>query len=434
MTKSCDALIVGAGIIGSAISLGLARKGWKVINIDKLPASGYGSTSHSCAIIRPYYSTVDGSAMAYENHFYWKDWTSFIEAEDERGMIHYIECGALVIKTQHNKGLRPTVKIMDELQIPYQHLSADQVVERLPVMNKNSYAPAKIPDDPDFGQSNGGEIEGGVFFPTAGYINDPQLATHNLQRAAEKNGSEFLFNRSVEKINQQNNQVTGVTLDNGEELTAPVILNAAGPHSSIINTLAGVEQNMKIKTRALRHEVAHVPSPSGFDFVMDGCVYSDSDIGTYMRPEMGNYLLIGSEDPACDTRDWVDPDNFNGDFTEQWRTQVMRAGQRIQELGIPNQTRGVVALYDVADDWIPVYDKSELGGYYMAVGTSGNQFKNAPVVGEMMAELIAACESGHDHDNEPLQFHLKNIDRTINAGFYSRLREVNQNSSFSVLG
>ena len=32
---------------------------------------------------------------------------------------------------------------------------------------------------------NGGEtLTGGVFFPTGGYISDPQLATHNLRRAA----------------------------------------------------------------------------------------------------------------------------------------------------------------------------------------------------------------------------------------------------------
>ena len=37
----------------------------------------------------------------------------------------------------------------------------------------------------------------------------------------------------------------------------------------------------------------------------------------------------------------------------------------------------------------------------MAVGTSGNQFKNAPVAGELMAELIGRCQEGHDHDAEP---------------------------------
>jgi len=70
----------------------------------------------------------------------------------------------------------------------------------------------------------------------------------------------------------------------------------------------------------------------------------------------------------------------------------------------------------------------------MAIGTSGNQYKNAPVVGIMMAELIDACEKGLDHDAKPFQFKLPHIGRTIDVGFFSRKREINYNSSFSVNG
>jgi sarcosine oxidase subunit beta len=51
-----------------------------------------------------------------------------------------------------------------------------------------------------------------------------------------------------------------------------------------------------------------------------------------------------------------------------------------------------------------------------------------------MAELIAACEAGRDHDRDPVSFHLKYIDHRLSLGFFSRLREVNPDSSFSVLG
>jgi sarcosine oxidase subunit beta len=70
----------------------------------------------------------------------------------------------------------------------------------------------------------------------------------------------------------------------------------------------------------------------------------------------------------------------------------------------------------------------------MAVGTSGNQFKNAPVAGRCMAELIDACEGGHDHDAHPLRVRADYTGATIDMGMFSRRRAIAANSSFSVMG
>ena len=51
-----------------------------------------------------------------------------------------------------------------------------------------------------------------------------------------------------------------------------------------------------------------------------------------------------------------------------------------------------------------------------------------------MAALIDYCERGNDHDENPLTFRLEHIGREVNVGFYSRKREINKESSFSVLG
>lgn len=57
---------------------------------------------------------------------------------------------------------------------------------------------------------------------------------------------------------------------------------------------------------------------------------------------------------------------------------------------------GIAGVCDVTDDWIPVYACTSLGGSYVAIGTSGNQFKNAPVIGQLMTALITECEAGRD--------------------------------------
>jgi sarcosine oxidase subunit beta len=434
MNKDYDAIIVGSGVIGCCTAFELAKRGYKTLNIEKLGASGQGSTGGSCAIIRLHYSTPDGVAMAREGYYYWLKWPEYLQVEDKAGMARYVNTGCLVVKTPLNKYLKNVMASLDDMGIEYEELDLAGIKEKMPLLDLQKFFPPKLMNDPDFGQPIGGNIDGAIYVPESGYITDPQLSAHNAQAAAEAKGGEFRFNAEVVEILKKDGRVAGVGLNDGSQIHAPVVINIAGPHSYLINRMAGVEAGMKIKTRALRQEVCHVPAPEAIDYEKVGTIISDGDIGCYSRPEVGNHILIGSEDPECDEREFVDPDNYNSSFTDQWTTQAMREAQRIKGLPIPNQAQGVVDLYDVSDDWIPIYDKSDLPGYYMAVGTSGNQYKNAPVAGVLMAELIQKVEAGHDHDNDPVRFIMQNTGRECNIGFFSRLREINPESSFSVIG
>ena len=437
MNRTADAIIVGAGVIGSAVAFELAKRGYKTLNIDKLPTSGYGSTSNSCAIVRAHYSTWDGVAMAYEGFFYWDDWDDYIGVKDDRGMIKYMKTGSILFKLEGEDHSSKCLKLFKEIGVEHEIWDLEKLKEMIPIYSHDQYDGTTRPDEDDhFWDKTGKKIEGAVYTPGSGYVSDPQLTSHNLQVAAEANGGEFLFNSEITEIRQQNGRVAGVTLKTGEQIDSPIVVNVAGPHSFVINRMADVEKEMNIKTRALRHEVHHVPSPEGYDFEKDGFHTSDGDNSIYFRPETGNTILIGSEDPLCDPKEWIaDPDNYNQQVTEsQWKAQVYRCARRIPQLKIPSRTSGVVDLYDVSDDWLPIYDKSALKGFYMAIGSSGNQFKNAPVAGHCMAELIDACEKGQEHDSDPVKVKTVYTGLELNMGFYSRNREINPNSSFSVNG
>lgn len=435
MTKSVDAIIIGTGVIGTATAFELAKKGWKTLSLDRNAQIGHGSTAGSCAIIRMHYSTFDGTAFAWEGYHYWRDWADHLELARDADLAKFKETGCLVMKTDGNGHLVKHMENSAALGCPFEEWSSRKITEELSIYSMESYAPARRLDDPTFGQSNGSLLTGAVFWPKAGYVTDPALSSQNLADAARNRGADFRTCADVTDILQDGGKVKGVKLANGEELYAPVVINIAGPGSSIVNRMAGVLEDMTIKTRPLRQEVVHVPAPEGFDFEANGTIISDSDIACYCRPEHGNHILIGSEDPECDPHQWVDNDvDYDRNFTDQWTTQAMRYAQRVPSLGIPSRTRGVVDLYDASTDWIPIYDKSALDGFYMACGSSGNQYKNAPIAGKLMASLIEYCEAGNDHDTEPLRFKLPYIDREIDAGFYSRRRPINAESSFSVLG
>ena len=205
---------------------------------DALPAAGYGSTSASAACIRVYYSTRDGAAFAYEGLHYWRNWAEHLGLPPD-GLAKYREIGSVVTKTKGNGGLVAICENMTALGIRFEDWDAARFVAELPFMDPQRFDPPRRPDDPQFGESNG-VLEGAVFFPDAGYVDDPQLAARNLQQAAEKNGGTFRFNSKIVAIRRSGGRVQGVTLADGTEIDAPIVVNVAGPHSSIVNRMAGV--------------------------------------------------------------------------------------------------------------------------------------------------------------------------------------------------
>jgi sarcosine oxidase subunit beta len=114
----------------------------------------------------------------------------------------------------------------------------------------------------------------------------------------------------------------------------------------------------------------------------------------------------------------------------------MRINKRMPSVGVPppHEKKGVVDRYDKSDDWIPIYDRTDLDGFYVAIGTSGNQFKNAAVAGHMMAELIVAVEDGRDHDNDPLQVTGPHTGLNLDLATFRRNRSIHANSSMTVHG
>lgn len=181
---------------------------------------------------------------------------------------------------------------------------------------------------------------------------------------------------------------------------------------------------MTVTTRPLRQQVAHIHVPTSTAVSVDNHpATADLDSGIYFRPDHEAFL-VGGVEADCDPLTWLaHPDDIGVDLDPgEWETSAYRLARRIPALGVPHERRGVVGVYDVSDDWKPILDRSNLDGYYMAVGTSGNQFKNPPIIGLCMTELINAVEAGHDHDHEPVVVRGRHRPLDIDLGTFSRHR------------
>ena len=117
-----------------------------------------------------------------------------------------------------------------------------------------------------------------------------------------------------------------------------------------------------------------------------------------------------------------------------YEAQIYRAARRLPELGVPGRPHGIGGVYDVADDWIPIYDRTALPGYYVAIGTSGNQFKNAPLVGQYLTAIIETCESGSITTRRRSGFHLPRAASTSTCRRTAGRRQPSAESSNTVMG
>jgi sarcosine oxidase, subunit beta len=339
-------------------------------------------------------------------------------------MARFIECSNLILQTTGYDG-SAMLPWFDRFGISYEMLGVDELRRRFPWLDTGRYFPPKRIDDPAFGDDASEQLTA-IYNHGCGFMDDPMLCAKNLAYAASEHGAEFVLRAEVVSIDRSptGDAVGGVTLTSGERIVAPVVVNVGGPHSAIINRLAGVTDDMTISHRALRQEVFVAGVPPGMRLEDGAPFVSDLDVGQYFRPQPGGSMLIGGAEPECDELHWVDDPNTNSELPtlEVWETYMLRFARRVPEFGVPSHPTGLAALYDVADDWVPIYDRSCLHGFFMACATSGNQFKNAPIAGQFMRDIIDASMSGHDHDRDPVQFRGAYTGELIDLGAFSRKR------------
>ena len=433
--RHADAVIIGAGVIGAGVAYELARRGLATVSVERLPGAGQGSTSASSAVVRFNYSTRAGVAMAVEGLQYWLRWREHAGAADGTPVPAFVQCGMLLLKVPGSNHAR-AVEHFDALGVPYEDLDRHELERRFPYLDARRFGPPTRMDDERFWAEPAGFIDGAIWMPEGGYVTDPMLAARNLADAAATAGGTFLYGRTVVDLLRSGGRVAGVALDDGSEVLAPVVVNVAGPHSSIINRMAGLDSSTTISTRPMRREVYVVPAPDRLDFDAAGCVMGDLDCGFYLRPERPGNILIGSVEAACDELGWVDdPDTVSPTTTrEEFETHVLRGARRIRNLRLPHEHRGLVGVYDVTQDWLPIYDRTDLDGFYVAIGTSGNQFKNAAIAAHCMAELILKVEAGRDHDVDPVTVVGPHLGLPIDLGTFSRNRPLDNNAPINVLG
>jgi glycine/D-amino acid oxidase-like deaminating enzyme len=396
-----DIVIIGAGIIGMSIAWQLClRSRLKVTVLEKGSGVGEGSTGASSAVCRYRYSTDEMIRFACDGIAAFQDWKSFTRLDKPRA--EFQQTGILWMPGSDTKWADREHTRMQKLGVSTEVLDDEALNERFPALSNCIVAP-----DVETGAEHKCHGGGNHFFETDGGYIDPVSTTQDLVEACRGAGVDVRFHARVSGIEKTGSRVSSVSLENGESIATPLVINAAGPWFRDLNEAAGLELQWDIKP--VRVQVLHRDRPDE----LVGHIPTTADIegGIYFRTENRGAQLIVSSVLDEDFEEVVsDPDHFATYTDHDYELRKMHAlHHRFPDLPYRGRIRGYSGLYTLnRDDIHPVLGETGIDGYWVANGFSGHGFKHAPAVGSMLAQAITGERGDFDTD---VPISLFSIDR-----------------------
>lgn len=353
MTENFDAIIIGAGVMGTSIAFHLTKRGIKPILLEAKQI-GFGATGSSSGLVRMHYDLEVESHLAWESFQYFRNWN-----ERVGGDCGFRRTGFLHIEpAKHHIQLRANVEMQKKLGIPTEVITGADV---------KKLSPAFKTDD----------IEFAAYEPESGYA-DATLTANSFLTIAKEHGAIYMQDCEVTGIEVIAGKVTAVQTTRGK-FSAPIIINAAGAWAGKVSEMVGV----KIPLDTWTHDVIHVRRPAHLG---EHLTVIDSSLGIYFRPDSGDLTLIALED---DSRIGEAPEADLGYVAKDF---VDRAIDRIC-LRIPAMEEGSLHSSHVGRDGLTPDQRAVIGqagpaGYYLVTGFSGTGFKLSPAIGVCVSELI----------------------------------------------
>ncbi|MEO0073785.1 MAG: FAD-binding oxidoreductase [candidate division WOR-3 bacterium] len=360
MPKTADAIIIGGGIIGAATGYYLAKRGYRVLILERnFPCSG--STGRCIGGIRAQFTHDLTIRLMLENI------RMFSELHEELGRpIEWYQGGYLFLAFDEQR----RQALLNAIAVQRRH---GLKVEFLPAADCCRVAPGLQPDG----------LIGGAYCPTDGQAN-PFYTTYGYLAAMKKLGSHILNRTEVVRINVSQDRVVSVSDKRGNEYFAPVVLNAAGCWAAQVGALAGVD----IPVTADRHEalvteaVEHCIAPMLVDYRPDGCYF----VQNY---ETGHFIGCYTPVPLV-PGDRLDASH---EFITEMPRRMIRLVPRLASVKVLRQWAG---SYEMTPDGNPICSRTPVEGFFVCAGMSGHGFMFGPAIGLHMAELIDTGKSTLD--------------------------------------
>lgn len=351
MKQIRDAIVIGAGIIGSATALALSRAGVKRVTlIDKGPLAS-GMTRRNAGLVHPFHFHPLLCDLANASYEFYNQW-----AVSLGGKSAFVETGAAVVS---NFDVRDQFALWAQSVADANPLTPDALNSLFPGVNETFRAT--------------------LFTPHAGYA-DAVLTAQAMVKAAQERGLEIQTGTQVKQIVVEARHIKGVKTTTGE-LEAPTVIVAGGGWTDKILQPLGVS----LRLRYRRGVVVFYEQPQAITGALP--MLLDANGAWFFRPHPYRMSAAGRVSLETQTQgvdmleDYVSPAELVS--VKQFVDACIPSYVNVA----PKRNHSI--LYDAPSDGLPALGRvTMVDGLYVAAGFGSGAFSVAPAVGETVAQLV----------------------------------------------
>jgi sarcosine oxidase subunit beta len=351
--RTYDVVIIGAGIMGSALALELARSRRRVLVLD---SGGVccGSSARSAGGVRHQFGQDLNIQLA-------KRTIERLERfEEEFGL----DCGFrqvgymfLVSDPVTRDVFSAAVEKQRALGVPSRFISTDEIAHLVPGVRTD-------------------DLLGASFCPKDGFL-DPNTVTAAFANSARDAGATIRTNSAVTAIVEAGGRATQVRTVQGDTFAADVVVNAAGAWAPRVARLYGGE----LPIVAWRSQVFTIHDTP--DFGQQLPMVIDFDSGkAYLHPE-GPGLMVGMDNEGAAEPTWEPACDWS-----RFPDVAIRLTARMPALENARAVAGWAGFLELTPDEDPIVGWTHIANVYTAAGFSGHGISIAPGLAPEVAREV----------------------------------------------
>jgi len=359
MSRTADVVIIGGGIQGASIAYHLTQRGHRHVVILEKETLASGCSGRTGGMIRQHYSSDLVTEIARQGRDFFATFDEVVG-----GHSGWVQCGLVYMVTEKDReALHHNVALGQRHGVPTGLVDAEEARRRLPGLNTEGAVALALEQNTGYGDGYGSTVA----FTLRARHGRPTTLQHTPATGIETDHC----------------PLAGVITPT-ERIPTRTVVNAAGPWADRVGRMVGLELPLKLELieeaviRVQAPDTYPIDTPSVYDFVN----------GLSFRPEGTGHTVVA--EGSSYFKGALDADGYPTQPSDRYIEDVsMRLARAMPRLADGTPRGGWAGLLEGTPDFHPVLGAAPgLEGMILCYGFSGHGFKEAPVTGRLIAELI----------------------------------------------